>query len=73
MPADPKTTAKPLTNGQFAGYTARLAQKAATWSADTSMSFFIDAPGEAIGREPAMRFISDMRRMLDHIEKQVQP
>lgn len=63
----------PLTNAKFAGYTARLAQKAAAWSADTTMSFVVDQPDEAIRREMAMRFLSEIRQLLDHIEKQVQP
>lgn len=67
------TEAPALTNAQFIGYAARLAQKAAHWAADTAMTFPASPPDEAIPRDPAMRFIAEMRRLLDHIEKQVQP
>jgi hypothetical protein len=62
-----------LTNSQFVGYAARLAQKSAAWAADTAQSFFIDAPNAAIDREPAIRFLAEIRRLLDHMEDQVQP
>lgn len=62
-----------LTNAGFVGYASRIAAKAAHWSADTAQCFFIAPPDAPIEREPAMRFIGEMRRVLDHMEGQVQP
>jgi hypothetical protein len=61
-----------LTNAAFAGYAARIAQKAASWSGDT-VQVFSDCLGDDADRDPVMRFISDMRGLLDHIERQVCP
>ncbi len=66
------TTAE-LTNAEFAGYAARLAQKASAWAADTTQAFRICAPDEAMDREPATRFIAEMRRLLKHMEAQIKP
>lgn len=66
-----KNTTTTLTNAEFAGYAARLAQKAASWAADTAQGFRICAPDDAMDREPAMRFIAEMRQLLDHVEAQV--
>ena len=62
-----------LTNAAFVGYASRIAGKSAHWAADTAQVFSIDAPGDPMKREPAIRFINEMRRLLDHMEGQVQP
>lgn len=71
--ADPLQTTASLTNAAFAGYAARLAQKAASWAADTAQGFMICPPHEVMDREPAMRFVGEMRMLLDHLEAQVKP
>ena len=62
-----------LTNAQFVGYSARLAQKSASWAAVCSQAFFLDKPDDAMGRAPAARYLDEMRWLLYHIEKRVQP
>ena len=61
-------TAAPLTNSDFAGYAARVAQKAAHWSADTLMMRRDLA--QPVRRADALRFTAEIRALLTMIEEE---
>lgn len=53
-----------LTQGEFARFTARIAQSAATWAAEC-----LDEPFDTMRPMSVSRFLEEMRRRLDHIEE----
>lgn len=70
---DPYAHAPPLNHARFIAMADRLAQKSSAWAADTAQSieWGHDAPTDPIPREMMDRYLTEMRRGLDHMDKQV--